>query len=68
MNSKLNNSITKNSIIQNNATNSGNNTNPIQMILKELNNSVLNLSNQIINLHKQLQTSRIDTIFTMLES
>lgn len=57
-------------IIQNNNTPSGNTNNQIHLVLKELNNSMLNLSNQIINLQKQLQiqTSRIDTIFSMLES
>lgn len=57
-------------IIQNNNTPSGNTNNQIHLVLKELNNSMLNLSNQIINLQKQLQiqTSRIDTICSMLES
>lgn len=46
------------------------NNNPIQVALEQLNQSMQNLSNQIINLNKQLQlqVSRIDTIFTILES
>lgn len=55
-------------IVQTNTMPNGDNPNPIHIVLKELNNTMLNLSNQIINLHKQLQiqTNRIDTIFSML--
>lgn len=47
-----------------------NGINPIQNALEQVNNSMQNLSNQIISLSKQLQiqTSRIDTIFSMLEN
>lgn len=47
-----------------------NNTNSIQNALEQLNHSMQNLSNQIINLNKQLQlqVSRIDTIFSILET
>lgn len=43
--------------------------NSTQQMLEQLNNTMQNLSNQLINLHKQLQlqTSRIDTIFSMLD-
>lgn len=55
-------------VVQNNNTLNVDNNNPIQLALQELNKTMLNFSNQIINLQKQLQiqTARIDTIFTML--
>lgn len=45
-----------------------NNSNSINQVLEQLNNTMQNLANQLINLQKQLQlqTSRIDTIFSML--
>lgn len=47
-----------------------NNNSPISKALEQLNNSMQNLANQLTNLNKQLQiqTSRIDTIFSMIES
>lgn len=44
--------------------------NPINLALEEFKNSMQNLTNQIINLQKQLQlqASRIDSIFSMLEN
>lgn len=47
-----------------------NNTNPINQALEEFKNSMQNLTNQIINLQKQLQlqAARIDSIFSMLEN
>lgn len=57
-------------VLKNNNSGNENKINPIQQALMEFTNSMQNLSNQIINLQKQLQiqVSRIDTIFQMLEA
>lgn len=66
----VNPNISYSNILQNNTLQNGDNNNPIHLALKEFTNSMHNLSNQILNLQKQLQiqTSRIDTIFTMFSS
>ena len=65
----LNTNISYANTVKNNNSLNLNNTNPIQVALEQLNNSMQNLSNQIINLqkHLQIQTTRIDTIYSMLE-
>lgn len=65
----VNTNISYANIVKNNNSLNLNNNNPIQVALEQLNNSMQNLSNQIINLqkHLQIQTSRIDTIYSMLE-
>lgn len=46
-----------------------NNINLLNPILTELKNTIMNLTNQIINLEKQLhlQSRRIDTLFSVID-
>lgn len=59
-------------VLKNNNQQTGNgiSNNPIHQALEEFNNSMQNLSNQIINLQKQLQiqASKIDYLFSILEN
>lgn len=66
----VNPNISFSNVLQNNLPQKEDNSNPIHLALKELNNSMNNLSNQILNLNKQLQiqTSRINTLFSIINN
>lgn len=67
----INDNISYANMLKNNFTPQNVNSNhTINNILEQLNNSVQALSNQIINLNKQLQlqSSRIDALYSMIES
>lgn len=57
-------------VLQNSATQNVDSNNPINLTLKELNNTMSNLSNQILYLQKQLQmqASRINTLFSLISN
>lgn len=66
----VNDNLSYANMVKNNYTNQSTNiNNTINNVLEQLNNSVQALSNQIINLNKQLQlqSSRIDTLYSMLD-
>lgn len=66
----VNDSLTYANMVKNQITpQSGNTNNTINSMLEQLNNSVKALANQLVNLNKQLQlqSSRIDTLFSIIE-